>query len=258
MVTASATPTYYSGVGATAQTVNNPFASAPTTSLTTALPPPTTPASPLEGFTDIRNSLGAPTQLVVPSIYELFASKQPQMITGLGESYFQAERDRRKNALREEFFGPTGVLNQRAYLESGQGRLGSGVGQRLLESTVTNPFTQRYTEIDNMVAQEQLQEQARVDQINTEISNSYNTFLGNLAASDSGNYLQAQIANNEINLQLDELAAKLSSDWASQLNDYELQSYESYLDLLAQQLQQDQWNQEFQLEQDKFAFDINQ
>lgn len=249
--------------GGVGHAVNNPFDPNPVgganigTSATQNYQP-ALPVSPIEGYSSIKQSLGTPNQIDVPSVLGMFKDQQPTYVKGLGNDYFQSERDRRKEELRNEFFGATGVLNQRAYEESGSGRLGSGVGKRMIEATVTNPFMQSYTGIDRDVAQQQAQEIARVDEVNAKLGNDYRSFLGNLAQSDTGNYLQAQIANNEIQMQLDDLAARLGSDYAKQMNEYELQSYANYIDLLKAQIDQDNYEKQYWLDKQKLEFDINQ
>lgn len=218
---------------------------------------PTTPVSPIEGYSAIKSSLGTPNKIDVPSVFNMFKDKGPEKVQGLDPGYFQTERDRRRNDLREEFFGPSGLLNKTAYDESGAGRLGSGVSKRIIENTVTNPFTQRFTEIDSDIAQEQWKEQARVQETNAKLSSDYNNFLGNLASADSGNYLQAQIANNEIQMSLDDLAARLGSDYAKQMNDYELEAYSNYIDMVKAQMEQNQFDRQHYLDQMKLDYEMN-
>lgn len=255
---------YDPNTGKIGHTVDNPFnptSSAPggtTGSISSGSYQPAVPVSPIEGYTAIKQSLGTPNRIDVPSVFGMFKDQQPQFVKGLGSDYFQSERERRKQELRDEYFGPTGILNQRAYEESGAGRLGSGVGKRLLEATVTNPFAQAYTGIDRDVGQLQQQEMARVEETNAKLGNDYRTFLGNLAQSDTGNYLQAQIANNEIQMQLDDLSARLGSDYAKQMNDYELQSYANYIDMLKAQIEQDNYNKQYWLDKQRLEYDINQ
>jgi hypothetical protein len=215
------------------------------------------PVNPFDGYEYIKDKIDVPAPVQYNPVANQFANQRPQQIQGLGQDFFQQERDRRRDDLRKEFFGPQGVLSQASYGESAAGRLGSGVGKRVLENTVSNPFAQAFTGIDRDVGQQQMQEQARVQELNSQIQNDYTKFLGNLSQTDSSNALNASIANKEIETQINELAARMSTDWAKNLNDYELKAYENYIDLLREQLAHNQWVEEEARRQRELGWQMN-
>ena len=177
-------------------------------------------------LTNFQSNLTAPDKITTTSLYDQFKDKAPSKVLGLGQDYYTAEKDRRMSDLRNEFFGPMGVLNQAASGEAAAGRLGSGVGSRVLEATVTNPFAQAYTGIQRDVGQQYAQEQARVQELNATRQDEFQKTLATLAQTDSINAIEATAANQKIQYQYDELAAKLADAAAGNLNDWEIAQLE--------------------------------
>lgn len=214
-------------------------------------------SSATDFFDTIKSKFSAPSLISRQSVFDKFSGlgvpqvglpTGPQQISGLGNDFFNAERERRKESLREEFFGATGILQQKASEESGAGRLGSGVGRRILESTVTNPFAQAFTGIDRDVGQQQAQEAARVEEFNAQSLDTFadrtlkaqginvgaqgemRDFLGRLAQTDSSDDVQAAIANNEINFEIDQLISELSQAESGNLNTFQIELIKAKID----------------------------
>lgn len=200
-----------------------------------------------------REQLGTPTTIQPESLYDKFSGTKaatvsmpgkPTLVQGLGQDYFTAERERRKEALRNEFMSPFGKIPTVMSEASGKGLLGSGVGRKYVQELAINPFAQAYAGMERDVAQEQMQERSRVEEanaklmsdyadrllqaegINVESKNKIMNNLMNLAQTDSTNAINAEIANNETMFNYNNLASKLASEEAKYLNDYQLKILE--------------------------------
>lgn len=157
-------------------------------------------------FTQSRQTIGQPTQITVPdlpNVKETVSSLRP--ILGLGQEFYDSQREQMKDALRKEFFGPLGTAQQAASNESAAGRLGSGVGKRVLEETVSAPYAQGLIDIDREILQSQLQEDARIGEYSLEI-----------AKTQSANQFEAQQANANLAAKYDELAYQMATAQSSQ------------------------------------------
>jgi hypothetical protein len=113
-----------------------------------------------------------------PDFTSQFANLTPAYATTKPEDYYTTLRDQLKDALRQEFFGPTGTLQQVASQESAAGRLGSGVGKRIIEESALKPFAMGSTNIDQNILQTQINERQQVEQFN---SGQYNDYLNRMA-----------------------------------------------------------------------------
>ncbi len=125
-------------------------------------------------------------------VADQFAAVGPQSIQGLGQDYFNQQRDLLKERLRQDFFGPLGTLQQTASGESAAGRLGSGVGQRVLSEAALTPYARAQGEYDTQFANLFQQEQARVQEFNATQMNSFQDRLAQLRANDQGVQVQLQ------------------------------------------------------------------
>ena len=159
----------------------------------------------------IKTALGpAPDISYTPLAKDFAAAYRPKEVKGLGPEFFDIQRQNIKEQLRQEVFGPTGQAQQVASGESAAGRLGSGVGKRILEETVGRPFAEKSIQIDRDILSAQLQESARVQQFNAEQSNQFTSLVANLEQADSSNALTAATARATLSGQYSELAARLA------------------------------------------------
>lgn len=209
---------------ATGQSIAGTGGAAP--SGTGATPPnPTQPIPTYEAlYNEFKSAHPAPTPFSytpqAQNIQTQIAGMAPTPITPKSQSYYDQQKEAIKNKIRQEFFGPLGTAQQVASSESAAGRLGSGVGQRVLEEAVTRPFTQEMGNIELGVNQQQADEAAALAQLNAQRLDAFNQQAinarlaaeqadtqGGLAASefnqralDSYNNLLMGLVNGEVNL----------------------------------------------------------
>jgi hypothetical protein len=145
----------------------------------------------------------APTKITTP--------EAPTMITGLSNDYFTNQRNQMVDQLRQEFFGPLGKVQATASGESAAGRLGSGVGKRVIQETAMRPFAEGMGKIGQDVVQAQMQEQARVDTQNANLMSSYRDQLQ-----------RAREFNATQDNTYNELSSKVNMAKAGLLNDYQI------------------------------------
>lgn len=172
-----------------------------------------------EYFQGLRNALGTSPEVAAPqAIAPMFASQAPKPIEGLGNDYYTAQREQMKEALRQEFFGPLGTVQQTASGESAAGRLGSGVGKQVIAESALRPFAQGSAAIDQNVLQAQLQEQAQVRQFNADQQSKFQGIMATLASADSSNALDAAKANASIRSDYNKLLGTLADAEAGRLS----------------------------------------
>jgi len=163
-------------------------------------------------FDQISNALGQAPEIGYNPIAQDFAKAYaPSPIKGVGDEFFTSQREGLKEKLRQEFFGQTGTAQQSASNESASGRLGSGVGQRILEETVARPFMEASNQIDRGVMEGMLQERARVEGFNAEQYGKFTNLLATMQAADSSNALTAATANAQLKSQYTDLAGRLAA-----------------------------------------------
>ena len=194
------------GTQAPAAPLVNPF--------TPPTPVSTTPGTGFqESFQDFQSRLAlTKPSIVAPALTATqFEGYRPTAVTGRQKPSFELERESAKERLRNEFFGAGGQSEQALSKESAAGRLGSGVGGRIIRDTVASPFIEQAAQIDRDVFQSQLDEGARVEELNVKLQSDFNNTMSNLLAKDSGNILAASQANAELMSGYDELASKLAN-----------------------------------------------
>lgn len=179
--------------------------------------------------TQIRDELGRPPQVQAPeAMAPAFAAQYaPKPVQGLSQDFFQSQREELKDQLRREFFGPVGVAQQAVSGESAAGRLGSGVGKRIIEETVTRPFIDASVKIDRALLQEQMKEMARVQEFNAEQANQFSNRVATLAAADSQNKLVADRANAELQASFYDFASRLADAEAGRMTEMQLAQLDS-------------------------------
>lgn len=216
-------------------------------------PPPTAIETPSfeELVTAKRAQFDVPTIEAPASLAETFAEVGPAQIAGRPAEFFQEQKEGLREQLRQEFFGPLGTAQQRASAEAAAGRLGSGVGQVVLEETVTRPFAQAFAQIERDVNLLQLEEQSRVEQFNAAQFNDYQNTLANLRSVDSANVLEAERANATIALQLDQLANQAAQAEAGLLSQEAMAEVEANLQVFETAVQDQQREAALALEQQR-------
>lgn len=229
---------------------------------------PSTAASPLEIFSSFRNELGQAPQVQAPSILKAAGEgafgdlnpvridlpERPEELRGRGQGYYDAEKQRRTQELRDQFFSPFGELNRVSSEAVGKGILDSGVGKKFVQDLAINPFLQAFSGIQRDVAQEQMEERAQLEQLNAQRLDNYATnlltaqgmnadqvnqtrdFLGALAQADSTNATTAAIANAKIGVELDNIAASLTESTFSTLTSAEIQAVQQRINSIMQAL----------------------
>lgn len=197
----------------------------------------------------------APTINYTPIAQEFAKAYKPRQIAAVDPAFFTSQRESLKEQLRREFFGQTGVAQKTASDESAAGRLGSGVGKRILEESVARPFMDTSAQIDRDSLQAQLAETARVQQFNAEQNNTFNSVVANLAQADSGNALQAATATATLRGQYAELKAKLQQAYDANWSDEQIaqleadtRAYVAGLDFITKQRMQEEENRRGQLQ----------
>jgi len=174
-----------------------------------------------EYFNSLRTSLGGePPLITAPSATNQFTAQNPAPVpvTGLPDSYYSSQREGLKEALRQEFFGPLGTVQQVASGESAAGRLGSGVGKRVIEQAALLPFATGATQIDRNVMQAQAEEQTQLRQFNAQQQTQYRSVLATLMAADSSNALEASKAQATLKQDYNRLLATLADAEAGRLS----------------------------------------
>ena len=178
----------------------------------------------------------------MPSLYDTFKNVQPTQIKGMDPRYYETQRAAMKDALRSEFFGPVGTLQQVASGESAAGRLGSGVGDVIIQETAMQPFANAMVDIDRNILSAQLEERSRVETFNAEQMGKYNEFKAGLMQADQTADLQlADIANRaaqmEYGTMTNQQVAQLESDMEimrAAMDSY-VKQYANYIDYLGAQ-----------------------
>lgn len=178
----------------------------------------------------------------MPSLYDTFKNVQPTQIKGMDPRYYETQRAAMKDALRSEFFGPVGTLQQVASGESAAGRLGSGVGDVIIQETAMQPYANAMVDIDRNILSAQLEERSRVETFNAEQMGKYNEFKAGLMQADQTADLQlADIANRaaqmEYGTMTNQQVAQLESDMEimrAAMDSY-VKQYANYIDYLGAQ-----------------------
>lgn len=241
-----------------------PVASPTATALTSALaaPPPAVaaPTSVSGLIPQILGAIPAPPQVsATPSLAASFQQYAPQDVAGKGEDYYTSMRDQLKEALRREYFGPLGTVQQTVSGESAAGRLDSGVGKRIIEEAAIRPFNDSYLNIERQVFQMQAEEEAQLRQFNADQRNQFTGLLGTLSAKDSENEMQRNIANTQIAMDMNKLAVTAAAAERGELGREALAQLESNLRVweagVNSYLKQLELAQQYQTDQQKLAIE---
>lgn len=200
-------------------------------------PTASVPSSASQLFNQYRSLYGA-----APRVSDEFAAMQPQSISGLGEDYFNSQRDMLKERLRQDFFGPLGTLQQTASQESAAGRLGSGVGQQIISDAAITPYMRSQGELDTQFANLYQQERSRVDEFNAEQMNLYTDRLAQLRTQDQN-----------VAIQLNDLAMQAADAQAGRLSQQAIAQLEADLRVWEAAVEDLQKQREFQLEEQRNA-----
>lgn len=146
------------------------------------------PAGLVAGTTNVPDVPGQAASPTQPGVLELFntyknsfkapsvnapAPMQYRAVAGPGQSYYDQQKESIKEGLRRDFFGPLGRVQQTVSGESAAGRLGSGVGKRIIEETAMNPFAQAITAADRDVNIQQGADMQRIAELNASMQAQY-------------------------------------------------------------------------------------
>jgi hypothetical protein len=186
-------------------------------------PEPVQAPSALDSFAKFLEAFGEPQFLTPPTPTAPEFQKAGFLQTsGLPPEFFQLQRDKLKEDLREQFFGSLGVAQQTAAGEASSGRLGSGVSKRIIEEAVTSPFLKTSAQIDKDSLELQLAEQARAQEFNAVQFNQYSQTLATLRDLDSKNITAAEKANADIQQNLNTLALQAADADANRMSKAQL------------------------------------
>ena len=163
----------------------------------------------------------------MPSIADEFAKSGPSQIKGLPGTYFDLRKAQLRDELERQFFGPVGQVQQVASQESAAGRLGSGVGKRIIEETAMRPFADASVNLERGIEELRLQEAGRVETYNADQLSKYNEVKSSLRYQDQGLQLQQmdlaeRVAQADAGLASQQALAQLESDlriWEASLTD---------------------------------------
>lgn len=198
--------------------------SRPGININEAAPAPTQRPALSDSFAGMRNTLGNVPSLqykpAASSVSSVFANQQP--IKGLGAEYFNSAREAMKENLRKEMFGPLGLAQSTASQEVAAGRAGSGVGKRVMEQTVTQPFASGLQDIDTQILMKQMEESARVEEANQKQQQFQQEVLSQVYQSDSANALEAAKANTTLATRFAEIAADMAKYEQGQISEEEM------------------------------------
>lgn len=222
---------------------------------TPTVPTVQTRPSAIQTFEVARETMGTTPQIKAPNVVgqtQQFTSQMPR-IEGLGGDYFQRAREARKEDLRREFFGPLGVAQQAASGESAGGRLGSGVGQRILEETVTRPYMEGLMDIDRDIMQREAEERARVETVQAQQEQFKMGALQQAALADSTNAVQSQIASANIANTMNQLASQLAMGEAGLLSQEQMQDAQLKLNAMVSSLEANERANQMALEYTSMA-----
>ncbi len=171
------------------------------------------------------SQFGSGSQLLqpggIPTLSDRYA--QPNNSTGIGQSLFEDFRSRlgatgfkpiqdqdpryyesikqgMKEDLRNEFFGSGGRFETGMAAESAAGRLGSPVAQRILQNTVTEPFSKGVVAINRNVFQLQQESRNEIAKMNATFNQQYNDMAFRISQAERGVLSQEQVSQLDADL----------------------------------------------------------
>ena len=178
-------------------------------------------------YAQTNNSTG-----IGQSLFEDFRSRLGatgfQPIQDQDPRYYESVKQGMKEDLRNEFFGSGGKFEVGLAGESAAGRLGSPVAQRILQNTVTEPFTKGAIQIDRNVFQLQEESRNEIAKLNADLNQRYNDMAFRISQAERGVLSEEQVAQLDADLRAYEArldyAAKAEAT-AAQITEAQMADY---------------------------------
>lgn len=210
-------------------------------------------------FQNMKTSLGnLPRVEYTPaaaSVGAQFANQKP--IQGLSNNYFQNMRTTMRDNLNKEMFGALGTAQDVASREGAAGRLDSGVGKRVLQNTVTDPYASGLVDIDTQIMQKQMEEAARVEGANTQQEQFRQQLMADIYKTDSANAMEASQANMNLAAKFSEIASDMAKYESGQISEQEMFNKKMEFDSIVAEIEKSNADREWAWNRSQDALSVN-